>query len=247
MAYAQVELPPPTFIPQKEAASNTTTVGWPADLSVYAEPCLPRNPDNKTIRPEIRGGLDVTSGYGWRIVSLRGRAKILKPDGSIRTALSNSIGLPNVLPKHSEEFLTRFEPILRSEIISSCDVIFGGGKRIIQKSIMVIEEETPIARDKDCLDDLLAASELKGLELRKKIAELKEYGCVEFVPGKYRVHTDTRHTRLVNGKKFEAVQAIFDRETGAGPASIGGFTPAIYVHEATAPDVEEVNGADIGS
>ena len=178
------------------------------------------------------------------MVSLRGRANILRSDGSIR-ALSYSIVLPNILPKHSEEFLIRFDPIQRSEVITSCDVIFEGGKRIIQKSVMVIDEETPIARDTDCLDDLLATSELKGLDLRKKIAELKEYGCVEFVPGKYRVHTDTRHTRMVKGKKFEVIQAIFDRETGAGPASLGGFTPAIYVHAATAPDVEEVIGADL--
>jgi hypothetical protein len=51
-----------------------------------------------------------------------------------------------------------------------------------------------LIKDGDCIPDVVAASHLTGLALRKKLAELATYGCIEAVGGVYVVSAGESQT-----------------------------------------------------
>jgi hypothetical protein len=78
--------------------------------------------------------------------------------------------------------------------------------------------DAPVAKDIECADDLAAALQLKGLEYRKKILELIQFGCVQVMPQGYKVTSplpldkSKASKRLLEGGWFDGLftSPLFD-------------------------------------
>jgi hypothetical protein len=75
---------------------------------------------------------------------------------------------------------------------SSREVFFVQAIHGFKKPVTVTARDTPVAKDGNCLADLLKAQDLKGIEYRKRMSELVQYGCVQMVPANWMVTVSSR-------------------------------------------------------
>jgi hypothetical protein len=91
---------------------------------------------------------------------------------------------------------------------------------------LITKPKAFIAKDMKCLEDLYKVIQKDGgLEARKQLAELLQYGCIETVPDSYAaIIVERKDLKAPDGKRISVAQAQLQRPYSVeGPASVNGY------------------------
>jgi hypothetical protein len=208
---------------------------WPEGTRLRLDRCSSDSPVTVT------GNIAIDSSQTWTRMTVGAVAVIHGPNGE--RALNSSLDLNTLVRGRDNPFLTGFSRGLLGpgETVISCGAFFVRGARIIRKAAMTTGSDTPVAKDEDCFSDFIKAMDLKGLDGRKKLAELLEYGCIAIVPSGS--VADISRNFLVDSSrgKLAAVESSF-RELGESTKRWSGFTLAAYLISDNIPVPEYIEG-----
>lgn len=182
---------------------------WPIGLRVELQPCTKVVSEGAEYA-YVSGKLLADGKHGWPEVTLGARAVIDGPGGA--KEYNASIELKHVSTVLANPFTTGFDrgSLKQGEHVVACEAFFVSGTRVVEKTESITLDGTLIAKDEDCLNDLASAMQvLKGLELRKKLTELVQYGCIELVPAGYVVRV--AKSFVIGQNRIPAIDAAFER------------------------------------
>jgi hypothetical protein len=207
---------------------------WPPGLVVQLDPCV-QSIDlsgKPTDYPYVSGKVTIKNERRWPALRIGAIAHLKMPDGQIQE-LKADMDMRDASFISENPFRIGFGhgPLKLGETLISCIAVFQGGIRIAEVKRTLTLTDTPIAQDEDCLNDLVQAGSLKGLELRKRISELVRYQCVELVPDSYIVNVE----KTIPKGLTTVIQATFVKPYSkvSGKPSYSGYSLSSFVGEGT--------------
>ena len=211
---------------------------WPSGVSAaVAQPCVFQEdfPNSHQVG-RLAGTLNLVFPEPWREITLGARIAITGLGGSRSIYAKTSI--KTLYTSHPFTISFGQATLSGDEKVSDCVVEFVMATRIQQKMSTVTKDETPAAKDDDCLADLIKAQVLKGLDFRKRMTELLQYGCVRVVPAGWMAISKTIEERKVGG--VPVVRAMFT-EDGISSKFVIGTVLASGLTTVFKPFLELVN------
>jgi hypothetical protein len=212
---------------------------WPSDLKPSVE-CAPERSGNTAQSRVVRasGVVGIESSepaQPWIEITVGARATLTSLAGT-RTLVAN-ITMTSLSRSQSNVFATDFNrgPIGQGEEITTCEVFFVRALHGVQKPVTVTARETAVAKDDDCFADFMKAQDLKGLEFRKRITELLQYGCIRMVPLNWMVSVGAR--RKIGS--VAVVEGVFSEYAGAKD-SVTGISASSDLTLGMKPFIERV-------